>query len=225
MQKLYTSKEPLEFYINNKWQQGELHNINIPSNTFKILLSQNKSLISHQSTSLQINTINIQNILSNSSNSYNVNDKVEFYDENTKGWIEGSIKSIKGDFFVINYNIKNNFDNSKIIYKNNLRPTTKEQDIIKLSMDCINCYELKDKFKELSNPEKCAKKLSKEIIEIFGKEIKYIFLGENLEMFILKDKKLLNNNSLLKSEIIEELIKIAVKHFEEIEQNRQKVLK
>lgn len=222
MQKLYTSKDPLEFNINNKWLQGELHTINPTQNIFEIKLQNSNTPLSQQSTFLQINTLNLQSILSNSNN-FNINDKVEFYDDNTNGWQEGKITNKNGDFYIVNYLNKKSFDNSKILYKNNLRPLTKSQDIIKFNLDCADYYELKDKFGELSNPEKCVKKLGKQLIEIFGEEIKFIYVGDNLEMIIFKEKKNKeNNNSLLKKEIIEGLIEIAKNHFEELEHHKVK---
>lgn len=233
MQKIFSPSDILEFKIDNKWQMGTLQDINISENKFQIFLSKENTTVDHISPSLSINTLNLDTILSSDKTIYKVEDKVEFFDDSTHGWIEGKIKNSNGDFFLINFNFntKNTFNNndSKIIHKNNLRPVTKSNDVIKFGIDSAEVYELKN-FEELSDPVKLGKKTAKQLIELFNEEISFIFLNDKLQLFIFRNKSFNSNsnnngNNMIKKDIIEGLINIAFKHFEEIDQKNQKLFK
>lgn len=227
MQKIFESNDTLEFKLNNKWQMGELHSINVPENKFQIFLTKDNSVIEHHSSSILLNTLDMDTIISNFSKTYQKDEKIEFYDEESKGWTEGKIKEVGGEFFVINYCSKSGFsESSKIVNKNNLRPITKSQNILKFSLEAVECFDLKQ-FENLSKPEKYCKKLAMQLIDIFKDEIKFIFFGKNLKMLVFTEskKELIKNKNkenLFKKEIIEGMINICFKHYEEIDKKNQK---
>lgn len=212
MQKIFCPNDNLEFKINNKWILGGLKDINIDENKFKIFIAKEKKTIEFQNSSLSINNFNLDAITNSSEIKYSKEQNIEFYDDISNGWIEGTIKTMKNDFYVVSYITKNSFNNSKILYKNNIRPVTKNQDIIKLNIDMIESYSLKN-FEGLSNPAKCAKKFIKQLLDLFTEEINFIFLNNNLDLFIFHQ----DSKNFIERFIIDKLIDIAFKHFKEVE--------
>ena len=220
---VFYSNEVLEFKINGKWVIGTLKDIDKSKNKFILSLDKennNKNYFESQGPFLMINDFNIKAALNNTSENYSKNQKIEFYDEVAKGWTEGNIKASNNDFYVITYNNKNSFNNSKILYKENIRTITKNEDIVKLNIDLVNSYNLKN-FELLSNPLKYAKKFIKQLIDLLGQDINLVFLNDNLDLFIFSG----NNKETTQSEIINGLIEVAFKHFEEIDKVNKKLFK
>lgn len=221
--KVFYSSEILEFKINGKWVIGSLKDIDTSKNKFILSLDKedtNKNSFESQGPFLMINDLNIKSALNNASENYSKNQKIEFYDDATKGWVEGNIKANNNDFYIITYNNKNSFNNSKILYKENIRTVTKNEDIIKLNIELVNNYSLRN-FELLSNPLKYAKKFIKQLIDLLGQDISFVFLNDNLDLFIFRG----NNKETTQSEIINGLIGVAFKHFEEIDKINKKLFK
>ena len=221
--KVFYSSEILEFKINGKWVIGSLKDIDTSKNKFILSLDKedtNKNSFESQGPFLMINDLNIKSALNNASENYSKNQKIEFYDDATKGWVEGNIKANNNDFYIITYNNKNSFNNSKILYKENIRTVTKNEDIIKLNIELVNSYSLRN-FELLSNPLKYAKKFIKQLIDLLGQDISFVFLNDNLDLFIFRG----SNKETTQSEIINGLIGVAFKHFEEIDKINKKLFK
>ena len=221
--KVFYSNEILEFKINGKWVIGSLKDIDKSKNKFILSLNkedENKNSYESQGPFLLINDFNVKAALNNSPENFPKNQKIEFYDDTANGWSEGTIKANNNDFYIITYNNKTSFNNSKILYKENIRTITKNEDIVKLNIDLVNSYNLKN-FELLSNPLKYAKKFIKQLIDLLGQDINLVFLNDNLDLFIFSG----NNKETTQSEIINGLIEVAFKHFEEIDKVNKKLFK
>ena len=216
----------MEFKINNKWIKGNLKDINKSQNKFILSLENSPSEnFEHKNNSLIFNNFSIETILKSSEQNFTVNQRVEFYDMENKYWSEANIESMNNDFYIISYAKKDCLNNTKILYKNNIRNLTNDSDLIKLNLDKVHCYSLKD-FEKFSNPIKIAKKFINKLLNIFGNKIFFTFLNENLELFLLANETEKENEfNISQNEIMNGLIEVAVKHFEEMEKSDKKLFK
>ena len=227
MKKIFYPDDIMEFKLNNRWIKGSLKNIKKSENKFILSLDNSPSEnYEHKNTLLIFNNFSLETILKNENQNFVVNQRVEFYDLENKNWSEANIESMNNDFYIISYANKNSLNNTKILYKNNIRNLTNDADLVKLNLEKAYFYSLKN-FKKFNNPTKLAKKFGNKLLNLFGNKISYIFLNENLELFLFinenEKENELNNNS--RSEIIEGLIEVAEKHFEEMEKINKKLFK
>ena len=112
---------------------------------------------------LLINNYNVETEIKNFDGDYSQNQRVEFYEDSTNSWTEGVVKKKNNDFFIISYSTETSLNNSRILYKNNIRPLTNDRDILRLNLNNVCCYSLKN-FKKLDNPRKYVKRFIKKLI-------------------------------------------------------------
>ena len=221
MQKAFYSDDILEFKINHKWIKGNLKNIIIDENKYILSFDkEDQKTFELQSQQLLINSYKPESIIKNLEISFSHNQRVEFYDESSNSWTEGTIQTINKDFYLISYATKGSLNNSKILFKNNVRPLSNDKDLLKLNINNLECFSLKD-FENFSNPEKYAKKFVNKLIKLLNDQIYMAFLNRNFDLFIFSKD---NNNSVNK-DIINGLIEVAVKHFNEIDKVNKKLFK
>ena len=217
MQKAFYPDDLLEFKINHKWTTGNLKNIIKDDNKFILSLNkENQQLFEYQNPILLINCYKLESLLKNSDSSFSHNQRVEFFDEASNSWIEGTIETNNKDFYLISYATKGSLNNSKILFKNNIRPLSNDKDLLKLNINNLQCFSLKD-FENFSNPEKFVKKLT----TLLNDKISVVFLNRNFDLFIFSK----DNNNSVKQEIIDGLIDVAVKHFHKIDKENKKLFK
>jgi hypothetical protein len=131
---------------------------------------------------------------------------------------------MNNDFYIVSYANKSCLNNTKILYKNNIRPLTTDNDLVKLNLDKVHCYSLK-LFEKFSNPIKYAKKFINKLINLLSNKIMYTFLNDELDLFIfINEIEKENKSNNATNEIMEGLIDVAVKHFEEIEKENKKII-
>ena len=226
MKKSFYPDDIMEFKLNNKWIRGSLKNIIKSENKYIISLENSSSQnFEHKNSLLIFNNFSIETILKSTEKNFSVNQRVEFYDMENNSWSEANIESMNNDFYIVSYANKDRLNNTKILYKNNIRNLTNEADLIKLNLDKVHCYSLKN-FQKFSNPIKLAKKFINKLLNLLGNKISYTFLNDNLELFLFIneiEKENEFNNS--QNEIINGLIEVAVKHFEEIEKTDKNLFK
>ena len=221
MQKAFYPDDLLEFKINHKWTTGNLKNIIKDDNKFILSLNkENQQLFEYQNPILLINCYKLESLLKNSDSSFSHNQRVEFFDEASNSWIEGTIETNNKDFYLISYATKGSLNNSKILFKNNIRPLSNDKDLLKLNINNLQCFSLKD-FENFSNPEKYAKKFVKKLTTLLNDKISVVFLNRNFDLFIFSK----DNNNSVKQEIIDGLIDVAVKHFHKIDKENKKLFK
>ena len=162
--------------------------------------------------------------MKNENETYSLNQSVEFFDESNNSWIEGTIKSIKNDFYLISYITKKSINNSTILHKNNIRPLISNNDILKLNLHNAQCFSLKN-FETFSNPVKYAKKFIKNLINLLGEKIFFVFLNNNFDLFIFSKGHENESNHSTNQEIVNGLINVAVQHFEEIDKLDKQLFK
>jgi hypothetical protein len=126
----------------------------------------------------------------------------------------------------VSYANKSCLNNTKILYKNNIRPLTTDNDLVKFNLDKAYSYSIKI-FQKFRNPIKSAKKFINKLINLLKNKIMYTFLNDEFDLFIFineteKEKENERNNKT--NEIIEGLIEVAVKHFEEIEKENKSLI-
>ena len=225
MKKSFYPDDIMEFKLNNKWYKGSLKNIIKSENKYLISLENNPSENKDHINSLLIfNNYSIETILGSSEKKFNVNQRVEFYDIENKCWSEANIESMNNDFYIVSYANKSCLNNTKILYKNNIRPLTTDNDLVKLNLDKVHCYSLKS-FEKFSNQIKYAKKFINKLINLLSNRIMYTFLNDELDLFIFINEIEKENKSInATNEIMEGLIDVAVKHFEEIEKENKKII-
>lgn len=225
MKKSFYPDDIMEFKLNNKWYKGSLKNIIKSDNKYLISLENNPSENKDHINSLLIfNNYSIETILGSSEKKFNVNQRVEFYDIENKCWSEANIESMNNDFYIVSYANKSCLNNTKILYKNNIRPLTTDNDLVKLNLDKVHCYSLK-LFEKFSNPIKYAKKFINKLINLLSNKIMYTFLNDELDLFIfINEIEKENKSNNATNEIMEGLIDVAVKHFEEIEKENKKII-
>jgi hypothetical protein len=94
--------------------------------------------------------------------------------------------------------------------------------VIKLNLEKVKIFSLK-KFEKFENCLKHCKKLVKKLVNILKDKILYTFMNENLDLFIFWINN--ENDNLNENEIINGLIDIGFKHFEEIDKKNKKLFK
>ena len=212
MKKVFYPDDFLEFKIHHKWTKGKLKDILIEQNKYIISLEKGDDELEMENRILLINNYNLESEIKNLEGDYFKNQRVEFYEESTNSWIEGVIKKKNNDFFIISYSTETSLNNSKILYKNNIRSLTYDKDILRLNLNNACCYSLKN-FKELSNPKKCAKRFIKKLIDLLNEKISFIFLNNNFNLFIFNNNNENENHNLINEDMINGLIEIAINHF------------
>ena len=226
MKKSFYPDDIMEFKLNNKWIKGNLKDINKSQNKYILSLENAPSKnYEHKNPSLIFNNFSIETILKSSEKNFAVNQRVEFYDMENKYWSEANIESMNNDFYISSYAHKDCLNNTKILYKNNIRNLTNDSDMIKLNLDKAHCYSLKN-FEKFSNPIKLAKKFINKLLDILGNKIFFTFLNDNLDLFLFNNETEKENefyNS--QNEIMNGLIEVAIKHFEEMEKSEKKLFK
>lgn len=222
MQKALYTNDVIEFKIGNKWKKGSLRDIIVEQNKFILSTEKGGDKYEHRSPIILINNYDEQSIIKNSNKDYSPNQKVEFYDESNNSWIEGTIKTKNNDFYIITYMTKMIPNNSKILYKNNIRPINEENNLLKLNISNIQSYSLKG-IENLSNPIKYAKKFIKKLINLFKGKLVFTFLSDNFDLFLLPKEN--ENNNLFNKELITGLIDIAIRHFKDIDKSNKKLFK
>ena len=219
MQKVFYPDDILEFKINHKWVAGNLKNISKDENKYILSLDkEDQKLFEHQNPILLINNYKLESLFNNSETSFSNNQRVEFFDDSSNSWAEGTIQTINNNIFLISYATKGSLNNSKILFKNTVRPLSNDKDLLKLNINNLECFSLKD-FENFSNPEKYAKKFVNKLIKLLNDQIYMAFLNRNFDLFIFSKD---NNNSVNK-DIINGLIEVAVKHFNEIDKVNKKL--
>ena len=222
MQKAFYSDDILEFKINHKWIKGNLKNIIIDENKYILSFDkEDQKTFELQSQQLLINSYKPESIIKNSEIAFSHNQRVEFYDESSNSSTEGTIQTINKDFYLISYATKGSLNNSKILFKNNIRPLSDDRELLKLNITHLQCFSLKD-FETFSSPEKYAKKFIKKLINLLKDKIYIVFLNNNFELFIFFKE---NENNTVNKEIIDGLINVAVKHFHEMDKVNKKLFK
>ena len=224
MQKALYTNDIIEFKINNTWKRAKLRDIIIDQNKFILSFVKGEDKYEHHNQILLINNYDDQSIIKNSNIDYSPNQKVEFYDELNDSWMEGNIKNKNNDFYIITYMSKNSSNNSKILYKNNIRPLNEGKNLLKLNIRNIQCYSLKD-LENLSNPIKYAKKFIKKLMNLLKGKLLLAFLNNNFDLFVFPTENENENNNLVNKELITGLIDIAVRHFKDIDKSNKKLFK
>ena len=224
MQKAFYSDDLMEFKINHKWQNGYLKDIIIDQNKYILRLEKTEEKIELQNQILLINNFNTSSIIKNFDQEYLPNDRVEFFDESSNSWTEGTIKTKNNNFYLICYTTIKSLNNSKILYKENIRPIANDSDLLKLNLKHAKCFSLKN-FETLSNPTKYAKIFIKKLLSILNKEINFVFLNKNYDLFIFSIENENENINLINKDVIDGLIEVAMNHFKEVDKSNKKLFK
>ena len=222
MQKSFFPEDIMEFKLNNKWVKGNIKDILISENKFVLNLSNLNQNYEHKNSILIFNNYSFDTIKKNLEKNFEINQRIEFYDEINNSWQEANIETKNNDFYIISYANKNSMNNTKILYKNNIRALTNNNDMIKLNLEKVKIFSLK-KFEKFENCLKHCKKLVKKLVNILKDKILYTFMNENLDLFIFWINN--ENDNLNENEIINGLIDIGFKHFEEIDKKNKKLFK
>ena len=222
MQKSFFPDDIMEFKLNNKWFRGNIKDILISENKFVLNLSNLNQNYDHKNSVLIFNNYSFDTIKKNLEKNFEINQRIEFYDEINNSWQEANIETKNNDFYIISYANKNSMNNTKILYKNNIRALTNNNDMIKLNLEKVKIFSLK-KFEKFENCLKYCKKLVKKLVNILKDKILYTFMNENLDLFIFWINN--ENDNLNENEIINGLIDIGFKHFEEIDKKNKKLFK
>ena len=222
MQKSFFPDDIMEFKLNNKWVKGNIKDILISENKFVLNLSNLNQNYEHKNSILIFNNYSFDTIKKNLEKNFEINQRIEFYDEINNSWQEANIETKNNDFYIISYANKNSMNNTKILYKNNIRALTNNNDMIKLNLEKVKIFSLR-KFEKFENCLKYCKKLVKKLVNILKDKILYTFMNENLDLFIFWINN--ENDNLNENEIINGLIDIGFKHFEEIDKKNKKLFK
>lgn len=226
MQKSFYLDDIMEFKINNKWIKGSIKDISISEHKFFLNLSNsnNSEIYEHKNSILIFNNYTFDTIKKNLEKNFEINQRVEFYDDINNSWLEANIETKNNDFYIVSYANKSSMNNTKILYKNNIRPITNNIDIVKLNLEKIKIFSFK-KFEKFNNYNKLCKKFIKKLINVLSEKISYTFMNENLDLFIFWNNNCNENENLNVNEIINGLIEIGFKHFEEVSQKNKKLVK
>lgn len=225
MKKSFYPDDIMEFKLNNKWFKGSLKDIKKSEKKYILSLDNSQTQdLEHKDHILVVNNFSIETLLKSSKQNFNENERVEFYDTDNNCWSPANIESMNKDFYIVSYTDKTNLNNTKIIYKNNLRPLT--NDIISLELRNANSYSLQN-FKKFTNPLKFAKKFISKLLIVLNEKILYTFLNDNFELFLFMNESQKENdpNNSQNEIIINGLIEVAIKHFEEIEKMNKNIFK
>jgi hypothetical protein len=225
MKKAFYPDDIMEFKLNNKWFKGSLKDIKKSEKKYILSLDNSQTQdLEHKDHILVVNNFSIETLLKSSKQNFNENERVEFYDTDNNCWSPANIESMNKDFYIVSYADKTNLNNTKIIYKNNLRPLT--NDIISLELRNAYSYSLQN-FKKFTNPLKFAKKFISKLLIVLNEKILYTFLNDNFELFLFMNESQKENdpNNSQNEIIINGLIEVAIKHFEEIEKMNKNIFK
>ena len=225
MKKSFYPDDIMEFKLNNKWFKGSLKDIKKSEKKYILSLDNSQTqYLEHKDHILVVNNFSIETLLKSSKQNFNENERVEFYDTDNNCWSPANIESMNKDFYIVSYADKTNLNNTKIIYKNNLRPLT--NDIISLELRNAYSYSLQN-FKKFTNPLKFAKKFISKLLIVLNEKILYTFLNDNFELFLFMNESQKENdpNNSQNEIIINGLIEVAIKHFEEIEKMNKNIFK
>ena len=223
MQKAFYYDDIMEFKINHKWSKGKLKDIILNQNKYILSLEKGEDNFEMQNKILLINNFSVESIIKNIGSEYNQNQKVEYFDEQSNCWNLGTIKKKNKDFYIISYVTKESINNSKILYKNCIRPLTYDKDALKLNLNQAKVFSLKN-FESLSNPMKYMKKFIKKLIKLFNDKINFVFLNNNYDLFIFGAENE-NENSLISKDVIDGLIDVAINHFKDFDKPNKKLFK
>ena len=225
MKKSFYPDDIMEFKLNNKWFKGSLKDIKKSEKKYILSLDNSQTQdLEHKDDILVVNNFSIETLLKSSKQNFNENERVEFYDTDNNCWSPANIESMNKDFYIVSYADKTSLNNTKIIYKNNLRPLT--NDIISLELRNAYSYSLQN-FKKFTNPLKFAKKFISKLLIVLNEKILYTFLNDNFELFLFMNESQKENdpNNSQNEIIINGLIEVAIKHFEEIEKMNKNIFK
>jgi hypothetical protein len=225
MKKSFYPDDIMEFKLNNKWFKGSLKDIKKSEKKYILSLDNSQTQdLEHKDHILVVNNFSIETLLKSSKQNFNENERVEFYDTGNNCWSPANIESMNKDFYIVSYADKTSLNNTKIIYKNNLRPLT--NDIISLELRNAYSYSLQN-FKKFTNPLKFAKKFISKLLIVLNEKILYTFLNDNFELFLFMNESQKENdpNNSQNEIIINGLIEVAIKHFEEIEKMNKNIFK
>ena len=223
MQKVFYSDDIMEFKINHKWSKGKLKDILIDQNKYVLFIEKGEDKLEYQNPILLINNYDAPSLIKKFDENFSPNQRVEFFEESNNSWTEGIIKTKNNDFYLISYSTKTNLNNSKILFKNNIRSLTNDRDLLKLDLNKAQGFSLKN-FETLSNPKKYAKKFIKKLIKLLNDKIFIAFLNNNLDLFIFSQDNEKANN-IINKDVIDGLIDVAVKHFKEMDRENKKLFK
>lgn len=223
MQKAFYSDDIMEFKINHKWSKGKLKDILIDQNKYVLFIEKGEDKLEYQNPILLINNYDAPSLIKKFDENFSPNQRVEFFEESNNSWTEGIIKTKNNDFYLISYSTKTNLNNSKILFKNNIRSLTNDRDLLKLDLNKAQGFSLKN-FETLSNPKKYAKKFIKKLIKLLNDKIFIAFLNNNLDLFIFSQDNEQENN-IINKDVIDGLIDVAVKHFKEMDRENKKLFK
>ena len=223
MQKVFYSDDIMEFKINHKWSKGKLKDILIDQNKYVLFIEKGEDKLEYQNPILLINNYDTASLIKKFDENFSPNQRVEFFEESNNSWTEGIIKTKNNDFYLISYSTKTNLNNSKILFKNNIRSLTNDRDLLKLDLNKAQGFSLKN-FETLSNPKKYAKKFIKKLIKLLNDKIFIAFLNNNLDLFIFSQDNEQENN-IINKDVIDGLIDVAVKHFKEMDRENKKLFK
>ena len=225
MKKSFYPDDIMEFKLNNKWFKGSLKDIKKSEKKYILSLDNSQTQdLEHKDHILVVNNFSIETLLKSSKQNFNENERVEFYDTDNNCWSPANIESMNKDFYIVSYADKTSLNNTKIIYKNNLRPLT--NDIISLELRNAYSYSLQN-FKKFTNPLKFAKKFISKLLIVLNEKILYTFLNDNFELFLFMNESQKENdpNNSQNEIIINGLIEVAIKQFEEIEKMNKNIFK
>ena len=225
MKKSFYPDDIMEFKLNNTWFKGSLKDIKKSEKKYILSLDNSQTQdLEHKDHILVVNNFSIETLLKSSKQNFNENERVEFYDTDNNCWSPANIESMNKDFYIVSYADKTSLNNTKIIYKNNLRPLT--NDIISLELRNAYSYSLQN-FKKFTNPLKFAKKFISKLLIVLNEKILYTFLNDNFELFLFMNESQKENdpNNSQNEIIINGLIEVAIKHFEEIEKMNKNIFK
>ena len=223
MQKVFYSDDIMEFKINHKWSKGKLKDILIDQNKYVLFIEKGEDKLEYQNPILLINNYDAPSLIKKFYENFSPNQRVEFFEESNNSWTEGIIKTKNNDFYLISYSTKTNLNNSKILFKNNIRSLSNDRDLLKLDLNKAQGFSLKN-FETLSNPKKYAKKFIKKLIKLLNDKIFIVFLNNNLDLFIFSQDNEQENN-IINKDVIDGLIDVAVKHFKEMDRENKKLFK
>jgi hypothetical protein len=215
MKKVFYSDDIMEFKINHKWLKGNLKDILIDQNKYILFVEKGEDKLEYQSPILIINNCNTASLLKKFDENFTTNQRVEFFEESNNSWVEGIIKTKNNDFYLISYSTKTNLNNSKILFKNNIRSLPNDRDLLKLDLIKAKCFSL-NIFESLSNPKKYAKKFIKKLIKLLNDKIFLVFLNNNFDLFIFSQDNE-KENDMINKNLIDGLIDIAFKHFKKMD--------
>ena len=221
MKKIIYYSEELEIFHDDSWVKCNL--LDILKDKNKYILSfdkETRKTSEYENNILLIHNYDYEKMIKDSK--FERGQNVEFFNESIDAWSEGTIKSCKNDFYIIDYISKKNENKTKILYKNNIRTKAENEQLIKLDIQHVDVYNLQ-KFECLQNPLKSIKIFLKKLANLFDDNISYIFLNSKFEIFIFNSDN--DKNKAYNKEVIQGLMDVAFKHFKEIDKLNSQLFK